>query len=277
MRKSLSFLKTAMAAGLLAAVFAVNAMAAEITEERAKAIALENAGIEEENITFIRAEQDREDGKTIFEVEFLTKGNEEYDYQILAENGEILGIEYEKKAPATSQGKKGNEITLEQAEEIALKQAGQTAESVTFIKRKADIDDGRLIYEVEFYNSNYQKYEYEIEGKSGEILAWDFEADSLYARQDTRNKKEKTNEGKKDAGQTASKEGGISQAEAKAAALKAADLQENQVIWGQVHKKYDDGRLIYEGEFFHNQMEYEFEIDAISGSILDWDVESIYD
>ena len=64
---------------------------------------------------------------------------------------------------------------------------------------------------------------------------------------------------------------------AKAAALKQAGLKSGDVTWGQVKTDYDDGRLIYEGEFFHGTLEYEFEIDGVSGMIIGWDVDSIYD
>lgn len=38
---------------------------------------------------------------------------------------------------------------------------------------------------------------------------------------------------------------------------------------------YDNGRLVYEGEIHFQQNEYDFEIDAQNGTILEWDVEPI--
>ncbi len=35
----------------------------------------------------------------------------------------------------------------------------------------------------------------------------------------------------------------------------------------------DDGRYKYEGEIIYNNMEYDFEIDANSGTILEWSEE----
>ena len=35
----------------------------------------------------------------------------------------------------------------------------------------------------------------------------------------------------------------------------------------------DDGRLVYEGEMRSGAAEYEFEIDAVTGAVLSWEVE----
>ena len=38
-------------------------------------------------------------------------------------------------------------------------------------------------------------------------------------------------------------------------------------------KDYDDGRWIYEGEILYNGLEYDFEIDAQTGNILEWEID----
>lgn len=38
---------------------------------------------------------------------------------------------------------------------------------------------------------------------------------------------------------------------------------------------YDNGKLQYEGKIYFEEKEYEFEIDAYTGTILEWDVDSI--
>ena len=45
----------------------------------------------------------------------------------------------------------------------------------------------------------------------------------------------------------------------------------------QVKLDRDDGKLKYEGKIIYECMEYEFEIDAYSGAILEWEAESIFD
>lgn len=37
--------------------------------------------------------------------------------------------------------------------------------------------------------------------------------------------------------------------------------------------EYDDGRWQYEGSLIYNGIEYEFEIDAQNGNILDWEID----
>ncbi len=45
----------------------------------------------------------------------------------------------------------------------------------------------------------------------------------------------------------------------------------------RIHYDRDDGKDIYEGSIVYNEMEYDFEIDAKTGDILEWESESIYD
>ena len=45
----------------------------------------------------------------------------------------------------------------------------------------------------------------------------------------------------------------------------------------QIHLDTDDGRRIYEGSVIYKVMEYDFEIDAQTGDIIEWEAESIYD
>ncbi len=148
------------------------------------------------------------------------------------------------------------EITLEQAKQIALEHAGKT--NVTFVKAEKDFDDGAWVYEIEFITqsgNSYQEYDYEISASTGKVLSFDYDAES-YAppKQDTATKTE---------------------AEVRKIALaKVPGAKASDCI---LSLDQDDGRLVYEGKIIHNQMEYEFEIDAHSGTILEWDVESIYD
>lgn len=68
---------------------------ADIGKDKASDIALEDAGLDGSDVTRLRISKDTDDGKRIYEVKF-TNGNTEYDYEILASNGDILSADYEE-------------------------------------------------------------------------------------------------------------------------------------------------------------------------------------
>ena len=69
---------------------------------------------------------------------------------------------------------------------------------------------------------------------------------------------------------TASSEG-ITEAEAQAIALEHAGVTEADISRLEVRKDFDDGRQEYDVEFHVDRLEYEYEIDAVTGKILSFD------
>ena len=55
----------------------------------------------------------------------------------------------------------------DKAKEIALKDAGYTASQVTMVRLSNDWEDGRMVYDVEFY-VNKTEYDYEIDAIQGD-------------------------------------------------------------------------------------------------------------
>ena len=64
------------------------------------------------------------------------------------------------------------QITIEEAKDIALKNANLTNDQVTFTEVKLDIENGIQKYELEFYNNN-KEYSYEIDANTGKILSYE--------------------------------------------------------------------------------------------------------
>lgn len=263
MRKTFAGTMAGLGAVLLTGAMAVSVFAAQTNETGAKDIALKHAGVSADEVVYTHTKLDYEKGEQVYDVEFVTKDYREYDYEIRVSDGAILGFDYDAEAAYLSKnGRRQGQITvtLEQAKEAALKHAGKKAEEVTFSKTGLDYDDGIASYEVEFYTADFAEYDYEIDAYTGTILSYDYDAES-YQR----------------AGQRAGAQGAVTLEQAKETALKQAGLNASQVSRIQAHPDYDDGRLVYEGKFFYGDMEYEFEVDANTGRILDWDMESIYD
>lgn len=150
-----------------------------ISADRAKEIALADAGLKEGNAVFLKVKLERDDGRYQYDVEFYS-GTTEYDYEIDAITGKILSAGRELDdfivPVGTSGGSAGNgTISADRAKEIALADAGINANDAVFKKVKLDRDDGRLEYEVEFYAGS-KEYEYEINAETGGIISRDIES-----------------------------------------------------------------------------------------------------
>lgn len=153
-------------------------------------------------------------------------------------------------------------ITLEQAKQTALKHAGKTASQVQFVKTQQDWEHGRQVYEIEFIVSSgigYTEYDYEIDVVTGKIVSYDYDAENYTPSQNTN-----TNANVK-----------ISEATAKQTALSRVPGATAANIY-KFKLDFDDGRWEYEGEIRYGTMEYDFTIDATTGAIIEWDMESIY-
>lgn len=69
----------------------------------------------------------------------------------------------------------------------------------------------------------------------------------------------------------------IGEDEAKRIALEHAAVAEADTQLMHVKLDFDDGRSKYDVEFYAGDMEYDYEIDAVNGTILEYDVESKFD
>lgn len=63
-------------------------------------------------------------------------------------------------------------LTPEEAQNIALKHAGFTADQLTGLHTDLDFDDGIHHYDVHFYRDTME-YEYEIHADTGEIISFE--------------------------------------------------------------------------------------------------------
>ena len=154
-------------------------------------------------------------------------------------------------------------VTLEQAKQTALQHAGKTASQVQIVKAQQDWEHGKKVYEIEFIVSGgtgYTEYDYEIYAAAGKIVSYDYDAENYTPTQNTN-----TNVNVK-----------ISEAAAKQTALSRVPGATAANIY-KFKLDFDDGRWEYEGEIRYGTMEYDFTIDANTGALLEWDMESIYD
>ena len=130
---------------MLTASIGVTAFAAGISSVKAQSIALSDAGVKKASALKLKVEKDRENGKSVYEVDFYVRKNGkllEYDYTILASSGKILKktVETEATAPKAVTG---------------LKVKSKTASTVTLAWSKSARAKGYLVYK---YNAVAKKY-----------------------------------------------------------------------------------------------------------------------
>lgn len=133
------------------------------------------------------------------------------------------------------------------AKEIALNHAKLSASDVTFVHAELDWEDGRRVYDVEFYSGS-KEYDYEIDAVTGEILSYDYDAEGYAPPQS----------------------GGLITQEQ---ASKLAKDRAPKAVLVEIEFDYDHGQAVYEGELREGRTEYEFKIDAETGEFLKWEVD----
>ena len=138
------------------------------------------------------------------------------------------------------------------AQKIALEHAGVKAADATIAKSKLDYEDGRQVYDIEWYAGG-AKYDYEIATDTGEIISSAYEEKTMGAD---------------------SKNVTVSEADAKKTALDRVSgaTDKNLYEW---KLDYEDGHPEYEGKIIYGGTEYEFTIDAATGSVMEWDAEKV--
>lgn len=273
----------------------------EIEEQQAKQIVLTHAKVEENDITKLEIEKNIKEHTNVYTITFSTN-HKTYEYLVNRVNGEILKSSYEtivskndnetntskensntsttnnnstntneKNTPSSVQennvssnqnmtsnsSSPSTVISKEQAKTIALSHANVNVSDTKMFRIFSEIEDGIAIYNIEFYANN-KEYDYEIAQNDGRIISYDYDIENYTPSTQTTNNTQSSI---------------ISLADAKNLVLaKVNGASEQNLI---ISLDYEDGKQVYEGELINGTMEYEFEIDAASGSFIEWSMEPI--
>ncbi len=223
---------------------------AYITEEQAKAIALENAGLAEADTQYLHVRLDYDDGVAEYDVEFVS-GADEYDYDIDAVTGEICSMERDTEDHLTAgQASSGEYIGEDAAQARALEHVGLAQQDVSFVHTKLEQDDGRWKYEVGFCKGSTE-YDYDIDAVTGEVLSCDYDAEHCTAPA---------------AGAASGEE--LTAEQAKQIALAHAGFAESEAQYLELGMDRDHGRMKYEIEWRVGRTEYSCAVDGSTGEVL---------
>ncbi len=137
---------------------------------------------------------------------------------------------------------------VDEAIAIACTDAGVSQRELFDTKQQREEESGIAVHKIEFETA-YGDYDYAIAVEDGRIIDADYEVDEEWL----------------------DRLGGtpldMNEAASRVAAKIGADTEDIR-IW----QEEDDGRIRYEGEAFHDGVKDEFEMDAETGIISDWDL-----
>ena len=212
-----------------------------------------------------------------YEVELYQPHNKDlkYEYRVDAYTGEVLtgpanilqtagdSAETSGTAPAPSQKPAADTtgtgsgtrslIGETQAKSIALRHAGLQESGTLYCNVWAEYDEGRMEhYEVEF-GTDSARYEYEIGLYDGAVLK--SEQKTLAAPSAP-------------SAPPASSGTAISEARAKEIAFAHAGVQAADTVVEKIKLDWEDGVQVYELEFRTGSEEYEYELNALDGTVL---------
>ena len=235
-----------------------------ISMEAAQEVALKAANIAAENAAISATTLNEVAGTSCYKVEF-TSGDYAYAYTVNAETGAVMEMSSRDKNAADTQAQTEatapaaasdttpaqtvtGTVDEETAQKIALEHAGVKAADATITKSKLDYEDGRQVYDIEWYAGG-AKYDYEIATDTGEIISSAYEEKTMGAD---------------------SKNVTVSEADAKKTALDRVSGATDKDLY-EWKLDYDE----YEGKIIYGGTEYEFTIDVATGSVMEWDAEKV--
>lgn len=217
----------------------------KISKDIATNIALDYANVNKKDTSNIKVEIDN----YIYEIEFSDK-NYKYEIEVDSKTGNV--IKYEKDIISKSPISNNNTaISEEEAKKIATDYLNINVEDVSFTKNKLDYDDGNLIYELEFYY-NGNEYEFDIDAYNKEIINVSID-----------NNNYDTNTSNNYIGLEKAKE------EVK------NHYKKDNIFFIKAEFDFDNKTPIYELEFYDNNKKYEYEVNAISGNIIKYEISNI--
>ena len=194
----------------------------------------------------------------------------------------------------TGCGNGGSDIGRDAALEAALNDAGVSESDTSRLQVSEERDDGRKIYEIRF-DVGQTEYDYEILASDGQVISSDIDSSreasagnagtgaqsttqtdgtgQSTAQDDAaqQNTEQAGNAQNQQSGAANDAEVAVSLEEASAIALeKVPGATENDL---RIELDYDDGRYRYEGDIIYQQVEYDFEINADTGEVIEWSEE----
>ena len=267
---------------LVSAMLGTSVHALDFTGEDAAAMALENAGVAESDATVYKVMWEFNDGREQYDISFLIPGQTKYEYEIDMKTQKILksetepwdaddDLEYANLKSDVNADPDESVKALGKAIETALADAGVNGSNAVIYQSGTDFENGKQVFSVSFFLPGQTKYEYDIEAETGAVIAREqdpWEADDDLEYEALLNPGSRTGDG------AANASGALTDTDAASIAIKDAGFSENEVTITECRKEFDDGKEKFSVSFrTADGAEYEYDIDAANGKILEKDME----
>ena len=165
-----------------------------------------------------------------------------------------VGTEAVGVAKKANKANKTKKISADKAKKIALGDAKLAEKDVTFVKVELELEDNRLVYDVEFYSGNVE-YDYDIDAVNGAIVSADKDIENYVIPAQPSAE-----------APTKAQASEISVEKAKQIALSHAGVGSARFTKAKID--YENGVKVYEIEFKVGNMEYEYDINVVNGAIV---------
>lgn len=253
----------------------------------AEDIALKDAGIDYSQARIHRTEFDFDNGQYLYDVEFSSNGVE-YDYRIKASDGTILwrdsepmdgyaanvnGNQTQGQAQQPSAEQQQAQETLAQAQET-LAQAQEAQKQAEAAQKQAQEAAAQAQQQQQAQEAQKQAEVAQKQQPAAQTTQQQPAAQSAPQQPAAPAAQPQPAPQPQQPAQNTSY---ISVDQAKNIALGQAGLSASGVNFGKTKLENDDGRAEYEIEFYSGTTEYDYTIDAVTGNVLEYDVDSIYD
>ena len=153
-------------------------------------------------------------------------------------------------------------IGMDAARTAAEEYAGTKAVDSVTAEVDPELDESPAHYEVELQTA-WGEFEYLVDAYTGKVLSGQKDLLAAASTPNATAKPSAPSEAAQD----------IGYAKAKSIALNHAGVSENEAYDMEIELDDEDGKLVYEIEFKSGNMEYDYEIDAASGTILKHEAE----
>ena len=225
-----------------------NTQSTDIGESAAKEIAFTDAGISAEQVQYLWSKMDYDNGKAVYDVEFVVNGVE-YDYEIDAVSGTILSVDQEadnyRAANQTAGTQAAPQASGNAASQKTTAQSNSTAQTANQGSTVQTANQGSTVQTA----------------NQGSTVQTANQGSTVQ----TANQ-----------GSTAQQNNYIGEQAAQDAALAHAGVSAQNVSFVRTKLDWDNGRWQYEVEFYDQGTEYDYSIDAVTGEVLGYDYDAEY-